>query len=107
MPKFSGINRAYAQGEIPKTPQELQRELDEKMKKFLAKGNDSANIRGFDEFADIQAGRYENVNWGTKWEQQANASSEDKSGALWDLLTEWIHNPRPEYNAFFNKKALF
>ena len=38
MPKFSGINRAYAQGEIPKTPQELQRELDEKMKKFLAKG---------------------------------------------------------------------
>ena len=38
MPKFSGINRPYATGEIPKTPQELQRELDEKMKKFLAKG---------------------------------------------------------------------
>ena len=38
MPKFSGINRPYAAGDIPKTPQELQRELDEKMKKFLAKG---------------------------------------------------------------------
>tara|TARA_B100001063_G_C16423984_1_gene385526 strand:+ start:440 stop:619 length:180 start_codon:yes stop_codon:yes gene_type:complete len=38
MAKFSGINRAYATGEIPKSPQELQRELDEKMKKFLAKG---------------------------------------------------------------------
>jgi|TARA_S200000501_G_scaffold369055_1_gene407861 hypothetical protein len=38
MPKFSGINRAYASGDIPKTPQELQKELDEKMKAFLAKG---------------------------------------------------------------------
>ena len=38
MPKFSGINRAYATGEIEKTPYEKQRELDEKMKKFLAKG---------------------------------------------------------------------
>ena len=71
----------------------------------MAKGNDSANIPRFDEFADVQAGRYENVNWGAKWEQEANATSEDKSGALWDLLTEWVHNPRPEYNAFFNKKG--
>lgn len=38
MGKFEGINRAYATGEVPKTPQELQRELDEKMKKFLAQG---------------------------------------------------------------------
>ena len=38
MAKFEGINRAYSTGEIPKTPQELQKELDEKMKKFLAKG---------------------------------------------------------------------
>lgn len=38
MPKFSGINRPYASGDIEKTPQEKQRELDEKMKKFLAKG---------------------------------------------------------------------
>ena len=38
MAKYSGINRAYAHGEIEKTPQEKQRELDEKMKKFLAKG---------------------------------------------------------------------
>tara|TARA_X000001036_G_scaffold65649_1_gene56388 strand:- start:1212 stop:1391 length:180 start_codon:yes stop_codon:yes gene_type:complete len=38
MPKFSGINRPYKAGEIEKTPQELQKELDEKMKEFLAKG---------------------------------------------------------------------
>ena len=38
MAKYEGINRAYASGEIEKTPQEKQRELDEKMKKFLAKG---------------------------------------------------------------------
>ena len=38
MPKFSGINRPYMAGEIEKTPQEKQRELDEKMKAFLAKG---------------------------------------------------------------------
>ena len=33
-----GINRAYVAGEIEKTPQEKQKELDEKMKKFLEKG---------------------------------------------------------------------
>jgi len=38
MSKFSGINRPYAAGEIEKTPQEKQKELDEKMKEFLAKG---------------------------------------------------------------------
>ena len=38
MPKFSGINRAYASGDIEKTPQEKQRELDKKMQEFLAKG---------------------------------------------------------------------
>ena len=50
MPKFSGINRPYAAGEIEKTPQEKQRELDEKMKKFLAKGGkvekDGVNLKG-------------------------------------------------------------
>ena len=38
MPRYSGINRPYLAGEIEKTPQEMQRELDEKMKKFLSKG---------------------------------------------------------------------
>ena len=45
MPKFSGINRPHATGEIPKTPQELQRELDEKMKKFLAKGGKVEKVK--------------------------------------------------------------
>ena len=38
MSKHMGINRAYVAGEITKTPQEKQRELDEMMKKFLEKG---------------------------------------------------------------------
>ena len=38
MSKFSGINRPYRAGEIEKTPQEKQKELDEKMKAFLDKG---------------------------------------------------------------------
>ena len=38
MPKFSGINRPYNAGPMEKTPQEKQRELDDKMKEFLAKG---------------------------------------------------------------------
>ena len=45
MPKFSGINRPYKAGEIEKTPQELQRELDEKMKKFLAKGGKVEKVK--------------------------------------------------------------
>lgn len=38
MPKFTGINRPYKAGEIEKTPQEKQKELDEKMKAFLDNG---------------------------------------------------------------------
>jgi hypothetical protein len=38
MPRHMGINRAYVAGEIEKTPQEKQKELDQKMKKFLEKG---------------------------------------------------------------------
>ena len=38
MSKFSGINRPYKPGEIEKTPQEKQKELDEKMKAFSDKG---------------------------------------------------------------------
>jgi hypothetical protein len=45
MGKFSGINRPYASGDIPKTPAELQRELDEKMKKFLAKGGKVEKVK--------------------------------------------------------------
>ena len=45
MPKISGINRPYATAEVPKTPQELQRELDEKMKKFLAKGGKVEKVK--------------------------------------------------------------
>ena len=45
MPKFSGINRAYATGDIPKTPQELQKDLDEKMKAFLAKGGKVEKVK--------------------------------------------------------------
>jgi hypothetical protein len=40
MAKFSGINRPYEIKGEEKTPQERQRELDEKMKKFLAKGGE-------------------------------------------------------------------
>ena len=45
MAKFSGINRAYTTGEIPKTPQELQKELDERMKAFLAKGGKVEKVK--------------------------------------------------------------
>ena len=45
MPKFSGINRPYMAGEIEKTPQEKQRELDEKMKAFLAKGGKVEKVK--------------------------------------------------------------
>jgi hypothetical protein len=38
MAKFQGINRSYLPSDIEKTPQEKQKELDEKMKAFLAKG---------------------------------------------------------------------
>lgn len=45
MTKFSGINRAYSTGEIEKSPAEKQRELDEKMKKFLAKGGKVEKVK--------------------------------------------------------------
>ena len=45
MPKYSGINRPYAAGEIDKTPQEKQRELDEKMMAFLAKGGKVQKVK--------------------------------------------------------------
>ena len=40
MPKFSGINRPYEIKGEEKSPAERQRELDEKMKAFLAKGGE-------------------------------------------------------------------
>ena len=45
MSKYSGINRAYSADEIEKTPQEKQRELDEKMQKFLAKGGKVEKVK--------------------------------------------------------------
>tara|TARA_B100001113_G_C21092986_1_gene615230 strand:+ start:222 stop:401 length:180 start_codon:yes stop_codon:yes gene_type:complete len=45
MPRYEGINRAYKTGEIEKTPQEKQRELDEKMKAFLAKGGKVEKVK--------------------------------------------------------------
>ena len=45
MPKFSGINRPYSTGDIPKTPEEKQRERDEKMKAFLAKGGKVEKVK--------------------------------------------------------------
>ena len=41
MPKFSGINRPYVAGDVEKTPQEKQRELDEKMKKLTKRQRDA------------------------------------------------------------------
>jgi hypothetical protein len=45
MPKFSGINRPYASGDDYKSPAEKQRELDEKMKAFLAKGGKVEKVK--------------------------------------------------------------
>ena len=45
MPKFSGINRPYVAGDEEKTPQEKERELDEKMKAFLAKGGKVEKVK--------------------------------------------------------------
>ena len=45
MPKFSGINRPYSTGDIRKTPEEKQRELDEAMKNFLAKGGKIEKVK--------------------------------------------------------------
>lgn len=38
MAKHIPINRAYVAGDVEKTPEEKQKELDELMKQFLAKG---------------------------------------------------------------------
>ena len=45
MAKFSGINRPYNANPIEKTPQEKQRELDERMKKFLEKGGKVEKVK--------------------------------------------------------------
>ena len=45
MPKFSGINRPYNTSPIEKTPEEKQRELDERMKEFLAKGGKVEKVK--------------------------------------------------------------
>ena len=45
MPKFSGINRPYNADPIEKTPEEKQRELDARMKEFLAKGGKVEKVK--------------------------------------------------------------
>ena len=45
MAKFSGINRPYNADPTEKTPEEKQRELDEKMKQFLAKGGKVEKVK--------------------------------------------------------------
>ena len=46
MPKFAGINRSYStKDEGFKTPEEKQKELDQKMKEFLAKGGKITRVK--------------------------------------------------------------
>ena len=45
MPKFSGINRPYSTGDIPKSPEEKQKELDARMKEFLEKGGKVEKVK--------------------------------------------------------------
>ena len=45
MPKYSGINRPYEIKGEDKSPAERQRELDEKMQKFLQKGGEVKKVR--------------------------------------------------------------
>ena len=45
MPKFAGINRNYSSNTDEKTPQEKQRELDEKLKEFMAKGGNVEKLK--------------------------------------------------------------
>ena len=45
MAKFSGINKPYNANPIEKTPEEKQRELDERMKKFLEKGGKVEKVK--------------------------------------------------------------
>ena len=44
MAKYSGINRPYEIKGEDKSPAERQRALDEKMKKFLAKGGEVKKV---------------------------------------------------------------
>jgi len=44
MARYEGINRAYESKGEEKSPAERQRELDEKMKKFLAKGGEVKKV---------------------------------------------------------------
>jgi|TARA_B100001778_G_scaffold160446_1_gene131810 hypothetical protein len=44
MAKYSGINRPYEIKGEDKSPAERQRELDEKMKKFLSKGGEVKKV---------------------------------------------------------------
>ena len=45
MAKFSGINRPYNADPTEKTPEEKQRELDARMKEFLAKGGKVEKVK--------------------------------------------------------------
>lgn len=45
MARYEGINRAYETQVDEKSPAEKQRELDEKMKKFLAKGGKIEKVK--------------------------------------------------------------
>ena len=45
MGKFEGINRSYKTGKEERTPEQKQRELDEKMKAFLSKGGKVEKIK--------------------------------------------------------------
>ena len=45
MAKFSGINRPYNANPIKRAPEEKQRDLDEQMKKFLAKGGKVEKVK--------------------------------------------------------------
>ena len=45
MGKFEGINRSYKTGKEERTPEQKQRELDEAMKNFLAKGGKVEKVK--------------------------------------------------------------
>ena len=45
MGKFEGINRNYKTGKEERTPEQKQKELDEAMKNFLAKGGKVEKVK--------------------------------------------------------------
>ena len=45
MGKFEGINRSYKTGKEERTPEQKQKELDEAMKNFLAKGGKVEKVK--------------------------------------------------------------